>query len=379
MESLNKGAKTAIISILFAIGMASLFLTQNIIINAFLFIVVWGVAIAMLSGGTSSNGALYKHIVQLKDFIENKRNTVDLIATSETSREPLQRAFNDCIKAYQKKTLENMKVTGEAVLLADKIAKGTFSCRADSKASDPTISALSRAINRMLDSLDKHIKETIFTLNSYKKNEFSARTDCEGTMGDIKEMLESVNALGASLADFEKKNVQSANEITQNAKDLAKAISTLKEETFNETDVIVEKVSGRIIKAVQKENDLAGQLNQLSHDAEQAKEVLTVIGEIAEQTNLLALNAAIEAARAGEHGRGFAVVADEVRKLAERTQKSLTESNATISVVVQGIGDSSDIMNTNAKEMEEIVQEVRNVQTKMGEVLDTLNRLSTSK
>ncbi len=113
------------------------------------------------------------------------------------------------------------------------------------------------------------------------------------------------------------------------------------------------------------EIELAQKLTRLAQDAEQVKSVLEVIGDIADQTNLLALNAAIEAARAGEHGRGFAVVADEVRKLAEKTQKSLIEINATISVIVQSIVDASEEMNASTSRVHLLVKQTDEVQTEV--------------
>ena len=113
-------------------------------------------------------------------------------------------------------------------------------------------------------------------------------------------------------------------------------------------------IKPEIITRSEAETELADKLQNLSGDAQQVKVVLEVIADIADQTNLLALNAAIEAARAGEHGRGFAVVADEVRKLAERTQKSLSEINATISVIVQSITDASEAIAINANAIEKL-------------------------
>ncbi len=144
-----------------------------------------------------------------------------------------------------------------------------------------------------------------------------------------------------------------------------------------EANSVILSLAHDIQESASTEIELSQKIQQLSSDAAQVKDVLTVISDIADQTNLLALNAAIEAARAGEHGRGFAVVADEVRKLAERTQKSLVEINATINVIVQSIVQSSEEMNANSKKIEELSQSASSVEEKINYMSEIVNNAAT--
>lgn len=139
---------------------------------------------------------------------------------------------------------------------------------------------------------------------------------------------------------------------------------------------IVAHLADEVKNESEAEKEIAASINELSSDAENVKNVLTVIGEIAEQTNLLALNAAIEAARAGEQGRGFAVVADEVRKLAEKTRKSLEEIDIIINAVLESISKADKRIKENAAEIYKLVDAAEIVRKETRKLNDNMRTVT---
>ncbi|MDH5464193.1 MAG: methyl-accepting chemotaxis protein [Thiovulaceae bacterium] len=211
------------------------------------------------------------------------------------------------------------------------------------------IAEAGKAFNALKDSLQR----TLTTVSKTAEENASISTELTATSKEValraehgRDLISSSIGKAESLLGSLKNLLDNANNQQSSMQGMSISLTS----TIKEIDVMVAKIQN----SSQMEAELAQKLTELNSDAEQVKDVLTVISDIADQTNLLALNAAIEAARAGEHGRGFAVVADEVRKLAERTQKSLTEINATINIIVQGIVDASDQMNANSKFVHEI-------------------------
>ena len=148
------------------------------------------------------------------------------------------------------------------------------------------------------------------------------------------------------------------------------------------TKEAIDQISTQVQESMEKERDNATKIEHLAKEAQNIQAVLSMITDIAEQTNLLALNAAIEAARAGEHGRGFAVVADEVRKLAERTQRSVNETSVIIKSILQSVDEINTQMEESLESMQGLVsgsQDMQgNIDTLEEAINDTLEKLLES-
>ncbi len=272
------------------------------------------------------------------------------------------------------------------------------------------------AINTLLDKISEPINEAGEVLNSMAQGNFTVRMkgnykgdyakikndvniladSMEKALGQVKSSITELIGAAEEISSATEKLAVGANDQNIQSSEVASAVEemtrTIIENSNNvikigersrDAEVIAKKGGETVLNTVEGINEVAdivvdtsNTMQELGQSSEHIGEVIKVINDIADQTNLLALNAAIEAARAGEQGRGFAVVADEVRKLAERTQNATKEIETMISEIQVRTEEAIKAINQSTEVVEKDKEMAREAGEMLKQIIDNSNEIT---
>ena len=320
-------------------------------------------------------------------------NTNQFIKTKE-----LEAITNSHLNELKDKEKQNKDVISETINIAQSVKEGILTNRIESTTNDESINSLKNVVNEMLEVLEKRIGKNITDITNVLKDysNYNFTSTISSNNGEIEK---SINNLGNEISQLLNNSLDIANTLDESSQKLINNVNTLNsssnqnaanlEETAaaleeitstitNNTDTIkhIDNSSMKLTNSVKKGQELAqnttNSMDEITDQVNLINESIIVIDQIAFQTNILSLNAAVEAATAGEAGKGFAVVAQEVRNLASRSAEAAKEIKGIVENATSKAAHGKEISNTMIVGYNELIEDIKNT----SELISTISESS---